>query len=99
MKLDMRKGDLSWPQYVWALLPFGLIAIGGPLLGGLCGGAVAGMNVNVMKGGMGAGQKYVVTGLATTAAVAGYVVVAALIVLVTGLEKRPIGHSLIAILE
>ncbi len=84
MKFDLSRGDLNWPQYVWALLPFGLLAIGGAI-GGLCGGLAAGLNVKVMKGELGASQKYLVTAFGTVAAVGVYFVLAALFINLTGL--------------
>jgi len=86
MKFDMRKGDLTWPQYVWALLPFGLVAVGGAI-GGLCGGAAAGVNVSLMKGQRNASQKYLISGLATATAVVMYFVFATLFVALVGLNN------------
>ena len=78
------KPKLKTYEWFWALLPIGLVAIGGAI-GGLIGGGAAAWNVKVFGSARPNGRKYVYTGLISLGSVIMYVMAAsAFVILVQG---------------
>jgi len=67
--------NLKWYESLWALLPIGLMTVGGAI-GGACGGAACAINMGLMQGLRRPIQKYALTGLVSLGSVAAYYVIA-----------------------
>ena len=71
MRWSFKKLNLTWYEYGWAALPFGLVAVGG-IIGGICGGAAVASNLYVMRGKLRAPLRYAVTGIVSLCAAGTY---------------------------
>lgn len=82
------KAKLTGIEYAWACWPLVLVFMGGAL-GGLCGGAAAGINVKIFNSARSAKFKYAVSLLVSFGGVAAYLLAAVVLVLVfPSLGKR-----------
>lgn len=64
--------NLHWFEYLWALLPLGLVSIGGAI-GGICSGITILCNLRVMRSNLRLGYKYLATGLLSLLSVGCYI--------------------------
>jgi hypothetical protein len=64
--------NLRWYEYLWALLPLGLVSIGGAV-GGICGSIAIPCNLQVMRSNLKLGYKYLATGLFSLLSVGCYI--------------------------
>lgn len=74
----LKDSGLTWYQIAWALLPFGLVGVGG-VLGGACGLAAAAVNLKVMQGARASVQKYLLCFAISGAAAAAWFVLATIV--------------------
>jgi hypothetical protein len=72
MDWSFRRLNLKWYEYLWALLPLTLTAIGGAI-GGLCGGAAALANLKIMQASGTGRHKYLATALISLISVGVYI--------------------------
>ena len=80
MRWSFRNSNLTWYQYGWAILPSGLVAVGG-LIGGLCAAVAVPCNLYLMRGEFKPALKYALSGIVTlTAGVAYFALVPVLTV-------------------
>jgi len=75
MRWSLKKLNLRWYEYGWAALPLVLAPVGG-VLGALCGGAAAALNLYLMRGTWRTPLKYGLTGIISLAAVGAYIALA-----------------------
>ena len=75
--------NLAWYQIAWALLPVGLIGVGGPLAGA-CGLAAAAVNLKVMQGDRPAVWKYLLCLAISVVAAVAWLVLATIVFSVIG---------------
>jgi hypothetical protein len=80
MRWSLAKANLNWYQYVWAMLPLVLVPVGG-LVGGMCGGGAAALNIYLFARNLRPTTKFVITGVISTATVIAYLFFARLIVI------------------
>lgn len=66
---------LKWYEWVWGVLPFALIVVGG-LLGGLFGAGAAYINGYIFRSDLSGALKFVLTGLISLAAAIFYLIIA-----------------------
>jgi len=71
MRWFLAKANLNWYEYAWAALPLILAPVGG-LVGGLCGGGAAALNIYLFCRKLRPATKFVVTGVISIAAVIAY---------------------------
>jgi hypothetical protein len=94
MDWSFHKTKLKWYEYAWAVLPIGVVAVGGAI-GGLCGGAAAAINISLMHRPWPALPKYAATGVVSLASVAIYFVVAKIAVtMIYGGPADQVAHEL-----
>jgi len=67
--------NLKWYEALWALLPIGVMTVGG-VIGGACGGAACAINMALMQGQRRPVQKYALTGLVSLGSIGAYYVIA-----------------------
>jgi hypothetical protein len=78
MRWSHAKANLNWYEYAWAILPLILAPVGG-LVGGLCGGGAAALNIYLFGRKLRPATKFVVTGVISIAAVIAYMLFARVI--------------------
>ena len=71
MRWSLAKATLNWYEYAWALLPLILAPVGG-LVGGLCGGGGAALNIYLFGRKLRPATKFIITGEISIAAVIAY---------------------------
>jgi hypothetical protein len=74
---------LAWYEYAWAAWPFGLVAVGGALGGGLGAGAAI-VNLKIMRAELSAPGRFAACAAVGVVTVVLYVVLAGLLVAATG---------------
>ena len=79
----LKDSGLTWYQIAWALLPVGLVGVGGAL-GGACGVAAAAVNLKVMQSARGSARKYLLCVVISVAAAVAWFVLATLVFSVIG---------------
>jgi hypothetical protein len=78
MRWSLAKANLNWYDYAWALLPLILAPVGG-LVGGLCGGGAAALNIYLFGRKLRPTTRFAVTGVISIAAVIAYLLFARVI--------------------
>lgn len=78
MPWSLAKARLNWYEYVWAMLPL-ILAPAGGLVGGLCGGAAASLNIYLFGRKLRPVLKFILTGAISTATIIAYLLLVRLI--------------------
>jgi hypothetical protein len=71
MRWSLANSKLNWYEYLWAIVPLILVPIGG-LIGGLCGGAAATLNVYFFNRKLRTTTKFGLTGIISAATIVAF---------------------------
>jgi len=87
MRWPLAKATLNWYEYAWAMLPLAVAPVGG-LLGGLCGGGAAALNIYLFGRKLGPVTRFAVTGAISVAAIIAYMFLAQIMTITIVTEAK-----------